>query len=99
MTDGAADGFGPLIGFVPDDDFFLHPRLFGDDRLLTMGGHVNCPLLECFAGQSGSWAVDWPALESDPLLAQVNPFLNWMLDGVDADPQATLLHDALADLQ
>jgi hypothetical protein len=41
MTDGVVHGFGALIGFVPDDDFFLHPRLFGDDRLLTMGGHVN----------------------------------------------------------
>src|SRR5438105_13791066 len=99
MTDGVVDGFGTLIGFVPDDDFFFHPRLFADDRLLTMGGYVNCPLLERFAGQPGSWAIDWPALDRDPLLAQSNPFLNRVLDGVHADPHATLLHYALADFQ
>src|SRR5438105_758916 len=69
-TDSISYGLGPLIGFLPDDDLLFHFRLFGDDRLLTMRGHVNCPLLEGVAGQAGSWAINRPMLDRHPLLTQ-----------------------------
>jgi hypothetical protein len=64
-----------------------------------MSGQVNCPVSECFAGQAGSWAINRPTLDRHPLLAQGDTFLHRVLDGVDADPHATVLYHALADLQ
>src|SRR5689334_15283360 len=87
-TDSVSYGFGPLIGFLPDDNLFFHFRLFGDDRLLTIRGHVNCPLLECVAGQAGSRAINRPMFDRHSLLTQGDALLNRVLYGVNADPHA-----------
>src|ERR1043166_3842131 len=99
VTDRVSHSLGALIGFFSDADLFFHPRLFGHDRFLAVCRDVPRPLLKGVAWHIGAPAIDRPALDGDPLLAQRKTFLCRTFDRVDAHPNVTLLDLALADLQ
>src|SRR4051812_49669520 len=92
LADRVAHRLGAGLDVLADADLLDHPRFLVDDRLLAAFAGLDHLLLEHGVTRFDR-AVDRPALDLDPLLAQVHLLLDRALDDVAADP-----HRAAADL-
>src|SRR4051794_2386479 len=92
LADRVAHRLGAGLDVLADADLLDHPCFLVDDRLLAAFAGLDHLLLEHGVTRLDQ-AVDRPALDLDPLLAQVHLLLDRALDDVAADP-----HRAAADL-
>src|SRR4051794_35254176 len=92
LADRVAHRLGAGLDVLADADLLDHPRFLVDDRLLAAFAGLDHLLLEHGVTRFDR-PVDRPALDLDPLLAQVHLLLDRALDDVAAHP-----HRAAADL-
>src|SRR4051812_6040504 len=94
-------GFGVLISFLADHDFFLDPGLLIDNCLLAVRRYIDRAFVESIASQlsCGHGPIYRPALDLHTFITQLHLLLDRGLDDIAAYPDRSAFDLAFADPQ
>ena len=99
MPDRIVDLFDAIFAGLANDDFFLDHRLFGDDGLFTVLGHLDGLIAEQLIAAGRSPLTDRTPLYVDVLLMQRDLLMDGLLDNIGSDAHSAAVDFAFAHTQ